>query len=310
MVRALAPDAVSSGSALMASTPRLGLVALWRRARREPTIWHAHRLNELYVGLLFRLLLPKVRVVFTRHAGARASRWTRFWASRADRVVALTHEARSNLGLPSADIVSHGVDLDAFKPPRSRIEMWSALNLGGQRGIGVIGRIRPAKGQGDFVEAIAPLLSSHPEWKPVLIGAAKPGELTWAAALASKLGPALSFVDEQANIAPWYQGLSVIVHPSHTEGFSLVLLEAMASGCCVIATRLAAVSTVIEHEKTGLLYEAGDVSALRALLERVMANPDEARRLGVAARAHVAAHFGLEREATALRAIYGQLEAA
>ncbi len=304
IVIGLQPEAVATGNSLSPSVPKASMLSLWARMRREPTIWHAHRLNELYLGLFFRLLLPDtVKVVFTRHAGARPSRWTRFWARMADRVIALTSEARGTLALDEARIIGHGVDLAVFTPPRSRVEMWSALNLGAQRGIGVIGRIRPAKGQGDFVEAIAPLLERFPQWKAVLIGRGD----DWAERLKAKTAGALALVDEQENIRPWYQGLSVLVHPSHSEGFSLVLLEAMASGCCVIATRLASVPDVITHEKTGLLYEPGDVGALRALLERVLANPDEAAALGDAARTEVVARFGLAHETQSLRALYGEL---
>jgi mannosyltransferase len=262
----------------------------------------------LYLGLLLRLLFRKtVKVVFTRHAGAKASRWTQFWAGRADRVIALTEEARTNLALPAADIVHHGVDLEAFKPPEHRRAKWSALHLGGTHGIGVVGRIRPSKGQGDFVAAIAPLLEHHPSWRAVLIGQAKGRLEAWAQNLKTQTNGALALVAEQPDSRPWYQGLSVLVHPSHTEGFSLVLVEAMASGCCVIASRLTHVPDVVTHEKTGLLYEPGDIAGLRALLERVMQNPDEAARFGAAARAEVVERFGIEHEASTLRRIYAQL---
>jgi mannosyltransferase len=67
------------------------------------------------------------------------------------------------------------------------------------------------------------------------------------------------------------------------------------------------VPDVVTHEKTGLLYEPGDIAGLRALLERVMQNPDEAARFGAAARAEVVERFGIEHEASTLRRIYAQL---
>lgn len=307
IVRGLEPRAVASGSALMPSVPQMGLTQIWRRLNTEPTIWHAHRLNELQLGLLFRWLRPStVRVVFTRHASTKASWWTRFWAQKADVVIALTDEARENLKLSATRVIGHGVDVTAFVAPTTRSASWAALNQGGQRGVGVVGRIRPAKGQGDFVDAIAPLLPSFPEWKAVLIGRIKPSERAWADGLREKTASALGLIDEQANILPWYQGLSLVVQPSHTEGFSLVLLEAMASGCCVIATRLA-YANLVEHGRTGWLYEPGDVAGLRTLLQHAMSHPDEVARLGEAARALVVARCGVETEAAALGAVYDEL---
>ena len=78
--------------------------------------------------------------------------------------------------MPST-IVGHGIDLERFQPPVDRDEAWRKLGLGGRYGVGVVGRIRKEKGQGDFIEAIRPLLPVYPEWKAVLVGLAKgPGE--------------------------------------------------------------------------------------------------------------------------------------
>jgi len=308
MVHALGPDAVATGSSLVPSAPQMRLGQIWAQAKTQPTIWHAHRINELIVGLGLRLFSPgNVRVVFTRHAATKASGWTRFWARQADLVIALTAEGRENLQLPQAEIIGHGVDLSTFTPPASRAETWAALDLGGQYGIGVVGRIRPNKGQGDFVEAITPLLPAFTEWKSVLVGQARPSDRAWLEGLQGRTQGALAVIDEQPNIVPWYQGLSVLVQPSHSEGFSLVVLEAMASGCCVIAARLPHFPDLIEHGTSGLLYEPGDLAALRALLAQVMQHPDQAARMGHAARARIAAHFGVEREAAALRTQYERL---
>jgi mannosyltransferase len=294
------------GSHLGASLPRIRWGELFRRIRGEPVIWHAHRNNELLVGLLLRLLGRQVRLVFTRHTSKAPSTYTRWLARKADALVALTSEVAEAMALPST-IVAHGIDLRRFQPPENREEAWRKLGLGGRHGVGVVGRIRKEKGQGDFLEALRPLLPQHPEWKAVLVGLAKGPEQQWVDSLSEGLGDWLVRVGEQSEIQPWYQGLSILVHPSYFEGYSLVHVEAMASGCCVVASRLKYLDTLIEHGRTGFFFEPGDVKGLRELLDMLMREPERARAVGRNAAEHARTHCGIEHEAHALRAIYRSL---
>ncbi len=80
----------------------------------------------------------------------------------------------------------------------------------------------------------------------------------------------------------------VFVLPALQEGLPLALLEAMAAGCPLVASRVGGIPSVIEHGRHGLLVAPGDVEALNEALCRVLDNPDEARRMGAAAREQVA----------------------
>ena len=293
------------GRALEPGLPTIGWRELWRRAGQEPVIWHAHRNNELLWGLALRLLGRRVQVVFTRHS-ARPGRFTRLLATAADRVVALTAPMAQELRLP-AEVVGHGIDLTRFVPPEDRAGAWAELAQGGAHGIGVIGRVRPAKGQGDFVAALAPLLPGHPQWRAVLVGAVKPPEQAWAEQLRAASSGAVTLLGERSDVERWYRGLSIVVQPSHTEGYSMALLEAMASGCCVVAARLPYSEDAIEHGRTGFLYPPGDVEALRALLAPLLAQPAQALAVGAAAAAEARARFGVVHEARALTRVYDSL---
>ncbi len=293
------------GGHLAASVPRLAWRELWRRLRTEPLVWHAHRNNEMLVGLLLRLLGRRVRLVYTRHGSARPSGLTRWLAARAERLVTLNAQGAEWMGLPST-IVTHGVDLTRFTPPMDREAAWRALGVGGLRGVGVVGRVRPNKGQGDFVEAIAPLLADFPEWKPVLVGLAKGPDAAWAERLRASTGDALVLAGEHANVVPWYQGLSILVHPSYAEAFSMVLVEAMAAGCCPVVTRLPHVPAVVEHGRTGFLFEPGDVATLRELLRMLLREPERALAVGKNAAEEARARFGVGHEARALARLYAE----
>ncbi|WIG98190.1 glycosyltransferase family 4 protein [Myxococcus sp. SDU36] len=291
------------GSGLSEGLPRITWPELLRRLRREPVVWHAHRNNELLVGMLLKLLGREVRLVFTRHTSMAPSGFTRFIARGADALVSLTKQVADVIALPST-VVSHGIDLTRFHPPEDRDAAWRKLGLGGRYGIGVIGRIRKEKGQGDFVQAIRPLLPQHPDWQPVLVGLAKGPDLDWLNQQMAGIESRIALPGEQSVIEPWYQGLSVLVHPSYAEGYSLVHVEAMASGCCVVASKLPYLDTLIEHGRTGFFFEPGDVQGLRALLDMLMREPERAREVGRNAAEEARRRCGVEHEARALADVY------
>src|SRR5712692_548759 len=91
-------EARAIGSQLRAEIPRIGWGELWRRLRAERVVWHAHRNNELLVGLLIRLFSSNLRVAFTRHSASRPGQYTRFLARRANLRVALTEEVHKAFG--------------------------------------------------------------------------------------------------------------------------------------------------------------------------------------------------------------------
>ncbi len=292
-----------TGRLLPEALARTKLGEVWRRSRTEPVIWHAHRNNELLLGVVLRWFHPLLKVVFTRHGSYPPSAFTRMIAGWADAMITLNAE---NAGWmkASSTVIPHGVELARFRPPASRADAWAALKLGGEHGVGVVGRIRPNKGQQDFVEAIAPLLPGAPGWRAVLVGAGQPA---WVQALVAKTGGALLAPGEQAQIVPWYQGLTVLVNPSHGESFGLTLIEGMAAGCCVISTRLFHTPGLIEHGRTGFLYEPRDINGLRTILESLLADPARALAVGGAAAEEARARFGIDREAAAIAAIYSQV---
>lgn len=305
VVPALRPlvDARAMGELLDAGVPRITAREVLAAASSADVIWHAHRNNEVLWGLLLRLLRRRVRLVFTRH-GSNPPGWlTRWLFNRVDALITLNDEVAALAGHPSR-IVQHGVSLTRFRPPGDRATAWKALGLPGTRGVGVVGRVRPEKGQGDFVEALAPLLDAFPDWTPVLVGLAKGADLAWARSLVEQTKGRLVLAGEQTDVVRWYQGLSLVVQPSHREAFSMVHLEAMASGAGLVASRLPYLPAVVDDGRTGFLYPPGDVEALRAALAKLLAQPALAEAAGRAAAEEARARFGVEHEARALAELY------
>lgn len=308
IVTALGPhvEARVWGRTVSSALPFISLSEVLRRAKTEDVVWHAHRNNELLLGHSLKLLRPRLKLVYTRHGSYAPSAFTVKLAKTADAVVTLNQGAYASFGVPST-LIPHGLDLKRVAPPASRAEAWKALGLGGSLGVGVIGRVRPNKGQGDFAEAVSPLLPKLPEWRAVLVGAARGRHAAWAEGLKEKTGGALVLAGEHKDSVPWFHGLTVLVNASHGESFGLTILEGMAAGCCVIASRLPHVPELIEHGRTGFLYPPRDVAALRALLEELLFDPQRAQRIGAAAAEECVRRFDVAREAAQLAELYAKV---
>ncbi|HET6846166.1 MAG TPA: glycosyltransferase family 4 protein, partial [Anaerolineales bacterium] len=89
-----------------------------------------------------------------------------------------------------------------------------------------------------------------------------------------------------------YQTASLFIFPSRHEGMPNAVLEAMASGLPVIATRIAGNEELVLHEETGLLVPPEDVAALRASLRDLIGNATERRRMGEAAHRRAQMDYG------------------
>lgn len=309
IVAALAPhvEARVWGRTVDEALPHITLDEVLRRAKDEQVIWHAHHNNELLLGHTLKLRRPGLKLVYTRHDNHAPGGLTRWLARSVDAVVTLNPDAQKTFGRPST-LIPHGLDLRRAAPPKGpRAEAWKALGLGGTFGVGVVGRVRPAKGQGDFAAAVAPLLSELPEWKAVLVGAARGRDAAWAQGLVEETHGALALAGEHADAVPWFQGLTILVNASHGESFGLTILEGMAAGCCVVASRLSHVPELIDHGRTGFLYEPRDVASLRALLSELMHDPARAAAIGAAAALECARRFDVAREARDLAALYDRV---
>ena len=99
----------------------------------------------------------------------------------------------------------------------------------------------------------------------------------------------------------------VLVLPSRSEGQPMAVLEAMAHGVCVVASDVGGLPEMIEDGTSGLLIPPGDVDALSAALDRVIADRDLRERLGAGARARAEAVFDIEVVWRQIDAVYREL---
>jgi glycosyltransferase involved in cell wall biosynthesis len=119
---------------------------------------------------------------------------------------------------------------------------------------------------------------------------------------------ALGFVPP-AEVGPYYERAAVVCVPSRREGYGLVAREAMAHGRPVVATAVGGLADAVADGETGLLVPAGDTAALRAALERLLADRGLRERLGEAARACARERFSWDAYVAGAVGIYEEARA-
>jgi mannosyltransferase len=287
------------------------LLKVWRRKR--PLIWHARRNNEMIVGVLLRALGWPFKLVFTSAAQRHHTWITRWLIRRMDAIIATSVISASYLKR-EATVVMHGVDTDVYAPPADRAAAFAESGLPGSYAIGCFGRVRAQKGSDVFVAAMCRLLPRYPDFSAVLVGAVTPKQAPFANELKKQIAGAglesrivITGELEIAEVQRWYQRLTIYAFTSRNEGFGLTLIEAMAAGVALVASRAGAAELVTDDGVTGVLVPPGDVDALVAALEPLMRDPLAAHAMGERARARVMEQFSLDAEADKIAAVYRTL---
>jgi mannosyltransferase len=286
------------------------LVALLFRRPRQPVVWHARRNIEMMMGLALKWLGWPLRLIFTS-AGQRHHTWiTRFLISRMDAIIAASEAAASYLKRP-ATVILHGIDTARYSPAADRDAAFRATGLPEKYAIGCFGRVRHQKGTDIFVDAMCRLLPKYPDFTAVIIGAVTPDQKAFNDGLKKKVDAAglasrVRFLGELPidDVPPWYQRILIYAFTSRNEGFGLILLEAMAAGAALVATRAGAADKVVLDGETGFLVPPGDVDAMSGALEKLMRNPALAIDMGFKGRQRVLSQFSIEAEADKIAAVY------
>jgi mannosyltransferase len=287
------------------------LLKLWRRSR--PLIWHARRNNEMIAGVVLRSLGWPLKLVFTSAAQRHHSWITRWLIRRMDAIIATNDMSASYLKV-QATVIPHGVDTDRYAPPADRAAAFAQTGLPGRYAIGCFGRVRAQKGTDVFVDAMCRLLPRYPDFTAVVVGAITPEQMAFANDLkkrieAAGLGSRIVITGEleTEEVQRWYQRLTIYAFTSRNEGFGLTLIEAMAAGAALVASRAGAAELVVEDGATGVLTPPGDADALVAALEPLMRDPASAAAMGERGRARVLEKFSLDAEAAAIAEVYRAL---
>jgi glycosyltransferase involved in cell wall biosynthesis len=156
-----------------------------------------------------------------------------------------------------------------------------------------IGCLHTAKGLLDLVNAWPGVLRQHQGARLWIVGEGPQRERLFGRIGDLGLKYQISLPGVFDDVEDLLQAADLFVLPSYEDRTSLALLEAMAAGLPVVASDIPRNRLLIEHERTGLLFAAGDPRALAAALLRALDRPAESVQFGAHAREHAAEHFSL-----------------
>lgn len=292
--------------------------AVWRAAQGRDLV-HVHSALARNVTLLRAALLSLAarargcRVVVHAHSG-RVEGWftkplrrrlARLALAPAHRVVAVAeggHEVLSAaLGPGRVALVPNGVDASAYGPPEPPHSPPRILYAG---------VLTPRKGVTDLLRASA-LLTERGVAHQLLLAGGTPEEGAEAETEIRRLvGPATRLLGPQPHetMPALYRSVDVFCLPSWGEAMPLSLLEAMASGLAVVASRVGDIPRAVEDGVTGRLVAPRRPEALADSLQDLLADPELRRRMGAAARREVERRFSADRTVEELDTLYRSLE--
>jgi glycosyltransferase involved in cell wall biosynthesis len=169
-----------------------------------------------------------------------------------------------------------------------------------------VGRLSPEKGQAGLLEAFAAVSQSFPELQLILVGDGPEGERLQALAKRLHIADRVRFAgrcSERDTLIQIAQA-DILILSSFMEGLPIVLMEAMAVGTAVIASRVAGIPELVEDGKTGLLFTPSNWDELADCIRRLVGDDQLRSRLTKRGRAAVAAEFDIEQSAIKLRDLF------
>ncbi|MFC2023753.1 glycosyltransferase [Chloroflexota bacterium] len=215
----------------------------------------------------------------TRH---RLGAWlTRSVLRRCDRISALSNALRDSTaasGVPAdrVQIIPNGVDTRSFVPPQE--DSRESIIL-------YVGTFIKRKGLTYLLEAFRDVLAAHPKYRLVLIGEGPQSPDLRRHAESLGVAEHVSFIEflPQEQVKEWMQRAKVFVLPSLEEGMGVVLLEAMACGTPLVASRVDGIKDVVVPD-VGILVPPADVRSLSEAICSLLGERDEWERMSQSAR--------------------------
>jgi glycosyltransferase involved in cell wall biosynthesis len=220
-------------------------------------------------------------------------RWALDHAARVIAVSQSLKDVATDLGVDARHIsvIPNGVDLTKFRP-KVRSAAREACGLPLDRPIILtVGGIYEGKGQHHVVEALARLSARRPDAVYVMVGEdRRDGYVEGLRERVARagLGERVRFAGRKPHdaLAEWYSAADVFCLATRSEGWANVLLEALACGTPVVATRVGGNAEIVPSDRYGLLVAHGDVPALADALDRAI----ESRWDRAALAAYAAGH--------------------
>ena len=293
-------------------TARLG--ALLRRERVD--VIHAHQYTPFFYALTARLLHRRAAILFLEHGRhqpdyPRPKRMiaNRLLLERRDRVVAVGNAVRQALidyeGIPESrvGVIYNGTSPAAYTVS-ARAGVRAELGLADDAFVLIqVARLDPIKDHATALRAFAQFAEARPDSRLLLVGDGPERPNIEKLLEQLNLRGKVQLLGTRSDVARLLSCADVFLLTSISEGIPLTLIEAMAAGLPVVATRVGGVSEVVEDGETGFLVESGNADGIAAALSTLAMECARGLRMGQQGRVRSETIFS-ERE---MVSSYGRL---
>lgn len=294
----------------------LPLVRLLRSGRVD--VVHAHKFgSNLWLSQLTRLGKAPVFVAhehsWSYEGALRRLADRELIARRADAVVAVSPADRTRMieleRIPEQKVVlvPNGIpDAPAGDARRIRRELGIPSDA---PIVGTVCGLRPEKELETAVRAVARLAPSRPDLRFLVVGDGPERERLDR--LASELGAPVTFLGHQPHreLPDLLAAMDILVCSSRFEGMPLAVLEWMAAGRAIVASRVGGIPAILEDGREALLVPPRDYVAFADAIAQLLDDPAERRRLGRAAQERQRAEFRFARTLSLVEGLYVRLHA-
>lgn len=217
-----------------------------------------------------------------------------------DHVITISEAIREVLlaeGLPSHRVscVRSAVDATPYLEPVDRTAFDAEFDVpAGALRLGIVAQLIERKGHRVLLEALQALQPRWPQAVLLVFGRGPLEEALRAEVARCGLQAQVRFAGFRDDLPRWLGGLDLLVHPASMEGLGVSLLQAAAAGVPIVASRAGGLPEAVADGRTGLLVPPGDVTALAAAIDGLLADAALRERMGAAGRERVLAEFSPE----------------
>lgn len=192
-------------------------------------------------------------------------------------------------------VIPNGVDAERFRPREPDPALGSRFGLSpGDAVVSLVAALRPEKNHELLLRTAALMRREIPNLRVLLVGDGPRRPILEALAGELGLGETVRFLGTQSDIPGVLALSNVVVLSSHMEANPVSILEAMAAGKPVVATRVGSVSETVTDGVTGYLVAPGDGAALAERVVGLLGDPHRAAAMGRAGREQVLAHWSVQ----------------
>lgn len=303
-----------------------GFLKIYSIIRKERfDIVHTHSSKAGFIGRIAAKLARTPVILYTPHGHIFYGYFNRFLtklfrymekltATFTDRIITLTESGKDEqvrfriAPAHKFSIVHSGVRMEVYEPRITVLGEKKELGIpDSTKVVGTVGRFVPIKGQKYLIRAIPKIINEYPEVVFILIGDGPLKLELQKEARILGVEKEIKFLSWRENLSKILQIMDIFVFPSINEGMGRALVEAMALGKPVVATKAGGIPGVVLDGKTGILTPPENSEMVAEAIIRLLKDDTLAGKMGEEARKWVMPRFGVRAMIDKIEGLYEEL---